>query len=118
MAVARTGGSCHRSPAKIILMPPKGRLREPSLRFAYGWRAQARLKYTSKSPRSSAAMQLVSSSTSQRMPKAFRKSSSTSPLSLPPLFWLAAAALTGIVPQECTVFPPIRAAIVFCAAKN
>ena len=43
-AVARTGGSCHKSPAKMMLMPPKGRrcLEEPSTRVAEAASAPAR----------------------------------------------------------------------------
>lgn len=99
-----------------MFMPPKRRCWRK--RFAYRCEEQALRRYTSKIPKRYGESVLHSSTKIQRRHCTFANSSSTSPAhALLLIFSIASLLFTGIVAQECTVKPPMSAAIVFCVAR-
>ena len=119
MGQSLTGPSCHRSPDNMRFSPPnmRGCCRRIGFRYAYGCLVHALVrKKDSNVPSKPSESVLTSSITTHRMLMQFSKSWSQS-TSLLACLAVAAALLVGMTPQLCTVVPPIKAAIEFCAAK-
>ena len=112
MAVALTGGNCHKSPVKMMLRPPNGLSSPPGRSFHVSRSLVDCCSRFSRVANISSPTVEDSSTTSHRRRWYLANCSGV-------LVFFARAVLvfTWILANECSVMPAISAAWVFCGAK-